>query len=274
MESALGKERPETAVPVALTPARWRELIRRGEWARPTAGLAPGYAQANLAIVPRTQAYDFLVFCQRNPKPCPLLEVTDPGDPRPRYSAEMADLRTDLPRYRVYEHGILSGEVADLRALWREDLVAFLLGCSFTFEHAMMRAGIAVRHIEQGVNVPMYITTIPCRPAGPFEGPMVVSMRPVALHLVSRAVQVTSRYPLAHGGPLHIGDPQAIGIRDLQKPDFGDPVEVRAGEVPVFWACGVTPQAVALHARLDLLITHAPGHMFITDLLDEELALG
>ncbi|MDQ7850038.1 MAG: putative hydro-lyase [Armatimonadota bacterium] len=264
---------PETPAPAAVTPAQWRELIRRGEWTKPTAGLAPGYAQANLVVLPRAQAYDFLVFCQRNPKPCPLLEVTDAGDPRPRYTAQGADLRTDLPRYRIYQHGVLSDETGDLSDLWTEDLVAFLLGCSFTFEHAMMRAGIPVRHVEQGVNVPMYVTTIPCRPSGPFAGPMVVSMRPVAAHLVPRAVQVTSRYPLAHGGPLHIGDPEAIGIRDLHKPDFGDPVQIRAGEVPVFWACGVTPQAVALHARLGLLITHAPGHMFITDLPDEELAL-
>jgi len=256
-----------------LTPAQWRERIRRGEWTRPTAGLAPGYAQANLVIVPRALAYDFLVFCQRNPKPCPVLEVTEPGDPHPRYTAQGADLRTDLPKYRVYARGALAAEVTDLTAYWREDLVAFLLGCSFTFEHAMVRAGIPVRHIEAGVNVPMYITTIPCKPSGPFQGPMVVSMRPIPSPLLPRAIQVTSRYPLAHGGPVHVGDPREIGIQDLHRPDFGDPVEVREGEVPVFWACGVTPQAVALRAGIDLLITHAPGHMFITDLLDEDLAV-
>ncbi|MDR7401268.1 MAG: putative hydro-lyase [Armatimonadota bacterium] len=254
-------------------PKEWRERIRRGEWTRPTAGLAPGHAQANLVIVPRALAYDFLVFCQRNPKPCPLLEVTDPGDPRPRYTAQGADLRTDLPKYRIYERGTLTAEVTDLKRLWRDDLVAFLLGCSFTFEHAMRRAGIPVRHMEAGVNVPMYVTSIPCKVSGPFQGPMVVSMRPVPSHLLPRTVQVTSRYPLAHGGPVHIGAPEAIGIQDLGRPDFGDPVEVREGEVPVFWACGVTPQAVALRARIELLITHAPGHMFLTDLLDEDLAL-
>lgn len=255
------------------TPQQVRERIRSGTWRRPTAGLAPGYAQANLVVVPRSHAYHFLLFCQRNPKPCPVLDVTDPGDPVPRFAAPAADLRTDVPRYRVYRDGELAEEVDDLRSLWREDLVAFLLGCSFTFEAALLRAGVPVRHLECGCNVPMYVTNRPCRPSGPFHGPLVVSMRPVPAHLVPRVFQVCSRYPLAHGAPVHVGDPQHLGIRDLERPDYGDPVPVRPGEVPVFWACGVTPQAVAQKARIPFMVTHSPGHMFVTDLRDEELAL-
>ncbi len=254
------------------TPAECRREIRAGRWRGPTAGLAPGYAQANLVVVPKAYAYDFLLFCQRNPKPCPVLDVTDPGDPVARHAAPEADLRTDLPRYRVYRDGELVGEVDDIRGLWREDLVGFLLGCSFTFEAALLRAGIPVRHLECGCNVPMYVTRVPCRPAGPFAGPLVVSMRPVPEHLVSRVFRVCARYPLAHGTPVHVGDPARLGIQDLARPEYGDPVPVRAGEVPVFWACGVTPQAVAQRARVPFLITHSPGHMLITDLRDEDLA--
>jgi uncharacterized protein YcsI (UPF0317 family) len=246
--------------------------IRRGEWDRPTAGLAPGFAQANLVVLPRASAYDFLVFCQRNPKPCPLIDVSDPGSPAPAGAAAAADLRTDLPRYRVYRHGRLEAEETDITQYWRDDLVAFLLGCSFTFEGAMARAGLPVRHVEDGRNVPMYVTSIPCRPAGALRGPMVVSMRPLPPAAVPRAVVVTGRYPRAHGAPVHIGDPAAIGVRDLGRPDFGDPPRIEPGEVPVFWGCGVTPQAVAMAAKVDQMITHAPGHMFLTDLLDEDLA--
>ncbi len=255
------------------SPAQWRQEIREGRWGGPTAGLAPGYAQANLVVVPRAFAYGFLLFCQRNPKPCPVLDVTEPGDPVARYAAPEADLRTDLPRYRVYRDGELAAEVEDIRDLWRDDLVAFLLGCSFTFEAALLRAGIPVRHLECGCNVPMYVTNVPCRPAGPFAGPLVVSMRPVPSHQVARVFEVCSRYPRAHGAPVHVGDPERLGIRDLGRPDFGDTVPVREGEVPVFWACGVTPQAVAVAARLPLLIAHSPGHMFLTDLRDEDLGL-
>ncbi len=246
--------------------------MRRGEWQAPTSGLAPGYAQANLVVVPRSIAYDFLVFCQRNPKPCPLIDVTDPGNPAPPIAAPGADLRTDLPRYRVYRHGKLEAEETEITRYWHDDLVAFLLGCSFTFETAMARAGLPVRHMEDGRNVSMYITNITCRPAGSLHGPMVVSMRPLLPHDVPRAVLVTGRYPRAHGAPVHAGDPAAIGVRDLSRPEFGDPPRIKPGEVPVFWACGVTPQAVAMAAKVDLMITHAPGHMFITDLLDEDLA--
>lgn len=249
-----------------------RSLIRSGQWDRPTAGLSNGYAQANLVILPKADAFDFLLFCQRNPKPCPVLEVTDPGDPEPKLTAPGADLRTDIPRYRLYEHGELKGEFTDINALWRDDLVAFLLGCSFTFEGAMVRAGLPVRHIQEGCNVPMYRTNVACVPAGQFHGPLVVSMRPLRPDQVTKAVQITGRYPQVHGAPVHVGNPQALGVTDISKPDFGDAVHVRAGEVPVFWACGVTPQAVALASRPAFMITHAPGHMFITDRMDEELA--
>jgi uncharacterized protein YcsI (UPF0317 family) len=254
-------------------PKEIRERIRRGEWVRPTAGCAAGYVQANLVVLPRDLAYDFLLFTHRNPKPCPLLEVTDPGSPEPARVAPGADLRTDVPRYRVYRHGVLAEEVTDLLALWRDDLVAFLLGCSFTFETALLRAGVPVRHLEEGRNVPMYITSVPCAPAGLFAGPLVVSMRPLPPDKVARAAAVTARFPAVHGAPVHVGTPEALGIRDLGRPDFGDPVTIRPGEVPVFWACGVTPQAVAMAVKPRLMITHAPGHMFVTDLQDEALAV-
>ncbi len=257
----------------AMTPAALRQLMRRGELARPTAGMAKGYVQANLAIVPRDLAYDFLLFAQRNPKPCPVLDVTGPGSPEPRLVAPGADLRYDVPKYRIYKNGVLVDEIVNLEKYWRDDLVAFLLGCSFTFETALLAAGVPVRHIEAGCNVPMYITSTACRPAGSFHGNMVVSMRPVPSGQVIKAVQVTSRFPAVHGAPVHIGDPAAIGIRDINRPDFGDPVEIRAGEVPVFWACGVTPQAVAMTAKPEIMITHAPGHMFLCDLRDEDLAV-
>ncbi len=256
------------------SPTDLRLRIRRGEWQGLTAGLAPGFAQANLVVVPRALAYDFIVFCQRNPKPCPLLDITDPGNPQPALAAPGADLRTDLPRYRVYRHGRLVEEETEIARYWRDDLVAVLIGCSFTFEAAMQRAGLAVRHIEDGRNVAMYITSLRCRPAGALSGPMVVSMRPLPPDQVPRAVLVTGRYPRAHGAPVHVGDPEAIGVRDLSRPEFGDPPRIKPGEVPVFWACGVTPQAVAMTAKVELMITHAPGHMFITDLLDEDLAAG
>jgi uncharacterized protein YcsI (UPF0317 family) len=233
--------------------------------------MALGHVQANLVIVPRDLAFDFLLFCQRNPKPCPLLDVTEPGSPEPAFVAPAADLRTDLPRYHVYRHGELVDEPTDLHQWWRDDLVGFLLGCSFTFENALLESGVPVRHIEAGCNVPMYRTNIPCRPAGIFRGPMVVSMRPLTPAQAVTATRICSRFPRAHGAPIHFGDPAAIGIRDVHKPDYGDPVAIRSGEVPVFWACGVTPQAVAVEAKPPLLITHKPGHMFVTDLRDTDL---
>jgi uncharacterized protein YcsI (UPF0317 family) len=254
-------------------PAALRARCRRGEFARPTAGLAPGFVQANLVVLPRDLAFDFLLFTQRNPKPCPLLEVIEAGGIEPRTMAPGADIRTDVPRYRVYEHGVLVDEPLEIGSRWREDLVSFLIGCSFTFESALLDAGIPVRHIDQRCNVPMYITSTPTVPAGLFHGPTVVSMRPVPAGQVVRAVQVTSRFPSVHGAPVHLGNPAAIGIADISRPDLGDPVEIREGEIPVFWACGVTPQAVAMASKPPLMITHAPGHMFVTDRRDAEYAV-
>jgi uncharacterized protein YcsI (UPF0317 family) len=254
------------------SPGEVRAAIRRGEWRQPTAGLAPGSVQANLVVLPAADAFDFLRFCVANPRPCPVLEVTDVGSAEPRNLAPGADLRTDVPRYRVYRDGELAGQPADVRELWRDDLVAFLLGCSFTFEQTLLAAGLPVRHIEQGVNVPMYRTSVDCTPAGRFSGPLVVSMRPMTPAQAIRATQVTTRYAAVHGAPVHVGDPLELGISALDTPDYGDPVEIRDGELPVFWACGVTPQAVAAASRPELMITHAPGHMFVTDVPDETLA--
>jgi uncharacterized protein YcsI (UPF0317 family) len=237
-----------------------------------TSGLAEGFAQANLVVLPAAVAADFQEFCRRNPKPCPLLDVTEPGNPVPARLAADADLRTDLPRYRVWKNGELAGEVTDLVDLWRDDFVSFLIGCSFTFEAALLRAGLAVRHLDLGVNVAMYRTNRPCVSAGPFRGPLVVSMRPFKPADAIRAVQITSRYPAVHGAPVHIGLPGDLGIADLARPDYGDVVPVAADELPVFWACGVTPQAVLASARLPLAITHSPGCMFVSDVHDESLA--
>jgi uncharacterized protein YcsI (UPF0317 family) len=253
------------------TGADVRRQARTGELTGPTPGLALGHVQANLVVVPRDLAFDFLLFCHRNPKPCPLLDVTEPGSPEPSLVAPGADLRTDVPCYRVWRHGELIEEPHDLKRWWRDDLVGFLLGCSFTFESALLQAGVPVRHIEAGCNVPMYRTNIACQSAGVFRGPMVVSMRPLTPAQAVRAVEVCSRFPRAHGVPVHFGDPSAIGIRDVSRPDFGDAVEMRHGEVPVFWACGVTPQAVAMEVKPPLLITHKPGCMFVTDLRDTDL---
>jgi uncharacterized protein YcsI (UPF0317 family) len=250
-----------------------REMIRSGDWLKPTSGLASGYTQANLVVLPKELAFDFLLFCQRNQKPCPVLDVTEPGSAVPALVAPEADLRVDIPKYRIYRNGELHEEKEDITDLWDDGMVGFLLGCSFTFEHALMNNGISIRHIEQGCNVPMYKTNIDCVKAGRFEGPMVVSMRPIPEEDVVRAVQVTSRFPSVHGAPVHIGNPESIGIHDISKPDFGDPVEIREGEVPVFWACGVTPQAVAMHVKPEIMITHAPGHMFITDVRDEKFGV-
>jgi uncharacterized protein YcsI (UPF0317 family) len=255
------------------SPEDVRRLIRSGRWRGVTAGVAPGFVQANLAILPRDRAFDFLLFCQRNPRPCPLLEVIEAGRVEPALTAPGADIRTDVPGYRVYENGQLTAEIDSLVPLWRNDLVSFLLGCSFSFETAMTDVGIPLRHQEMGCNVPMYITSIPTTPAGAFSGPLVVSMRPIRHEQIVRAVQVTSRFPATHGAPVHIGNPAAIGIKDIHRPDFGDPVEIYPGEEPVFWACGVTPQAVALNSKPSQMITHAPGYMFITDQRDADYAV-
>ena len=250
-----------------------RDLIRKGELVRPTSGLAPRHVQANLAILPYDLAFDFLLFCQRNPKACPAVEVLEPGKTEPKITAPGADVRTDLPKYRIFRHGELEAEVEDIADYWRDDLVSFLLGCSHSFESALMAAGVPMRNIEEGKAPAVYTTNVPTTPAGAFSGPLVVSMRPIPEDKIVRAVQVTSRLPLAHGAPIHLGDPSVLGIDDLSRVDEGDAVEVRDGDVPVFWACGVTPQVVARASKPPLMITHAPGHMFITDLYDEDLAV-
>lgn len=254
--------------PAALGPTEARTLFRAG-LAAPTAGWASGFAQANLVAVPADWAYDVLLFCQRNPKPCPVLDVTDPGATS-TVLAPFADLRLDLPRYRVWESGELVDEPTDVADAWRADLVTFLVGCSFTFEWALTAAGVPLRHVEQGRNVPMYVTTRECRAAGRLAGPLVVSMRPVPTDLVDLATMASGRMPAVHGGPVHVGDPAELGITDLSIPDFGDPVDLKSGDIPMFWACGVTPQAVLMASRPPFAITHSPGHMFVTDVRDTE----
>jgi uncharacterized protein YcsI (UPF0317 family) len=235
----------------------------------PTAGLANGYAQANLIAVPADWAYEVLLFTQRNPKPCPVLDVTDAGSPRTVLAPD-ADLRTDIPRYRVWHDGALTDEPTDATPFWRDDLVAFLIGCSFTFEGALDAAGVPLRHLDQGRNVSMYVTNRQCRPAGRVHGPLVVSMRWVPEALVDTATRVSGLMPAVHGAPVHAGDPAALGIADLDKPDFGDAVDPEPGDVPVFWACGVTPQAALMASKPPFAITHAPGHMFVTDVPDSD----
>jgi uncharacterized protein YcsI (UPF0317 family) len=255
----------------ALTPAQARERFRAGERV-PTSGWCAGFTQANLIAVPQEYAYDVLLFTQRNPKACPVIEVTDPGGVQP-VIAPGADLRTDLPGYRVYEEGRLVAETGDATEHWREDLVTFLIGCSFTFERALLDAQVPVRHLTAGTNVPMYRTNRACRPAGRLHGPMVVSMRGVPADQVSAAVQVTSRFPSMHGAPVHVGDPGALGIEDLARPDYGDVPVLADGDVPVFWACGVTPQAVVAAAAIPYAVSHAPGQMFISDMPESTWAL-
>lgn len=254
-----------------MEPKEIRRRIRRGEIASPTSGMCAGYAQANLVILPKDLAYDFLLFTQRNPKSCPVLEVSDVGSRNLSYIAEDVDIARDIPRYRVYEKGVLTGEYTDVEKFWREDFVSFLIGCSFSFESELLEAGVPVRHIEENCNVPMFKTSIPCTPAGIFHGNMVVSMRPIPYEQVPKAVLVTGEMPRVHGAPVHIGNPEAIGITDVAKPDFGDPVTMKEGEVPVFWPCGVTPQNVVMNVKPELVITHAPGHMLITDIKNVEL---
>ena len=254
-------------------PFACRQAIRAGQWCTHTAGLAPGRVQANLAVLPQDWAAEFLLFCQRNPKPCPILAVGDPGSYRLEVLGRDIDIRRDLPGYRVWRHGALLTEVSDVTSYWREDLVCFAIGCSFSFEQAILDAGVPLRHITEGKNVAMYETTIQTTPAGRFHGPLVVSMRPLRAADAITAVIVSSRFPAVHGAPVHIGDPALIGIRDLSKPDYGDPITVREDEIPVFWACGVTPQAVIRTARPDFCITHAPGSMLITDRLNSALSL-
>lgn len=254
-----------------MSPKEVRALISRGEIDFPTPGMCAGYAQANLVILPKELADDFLLFTQRNPKACPVLEVTRPGDRFIRQIADNADVTREIPKYRVYKRGKLKKELTEVSDLWTDDMVAFLIGCSFSFEDALLKAGVPIRHIEEGKNVPMYDTNIPCESAGPFHGNMVVSMRPIPIALISKAINVTAAMPRVHGAPIHIGAPEAIGIKRLDKPDYGDSVTINPGEIPVFWPCGVTPQNVLMKSKPEFAITHAPGHMFITDVLNEDL---
>lgn len=247
-------------------------LCRAGEFTSPTAGVALGYVQANLVVLRESFASEFEAFCRLNPQPCPLLEIIPTGRYEARLSAPGSDLRADLPRYRVLIDGEYRDRPTSVEEYWDISCVAFLLGCSFTFEARLLRAGLPVRHLECGCNVPMYRTGIACRPAGRFSGPMVVSMRPMTPEQATEAKRITSGMPSAHGAPIHIGDPHPIGIEDLSRPEYGDAVPIHTGEVPVFWACGVTPLEAIVRARPDLAIVHEPGHMFVTDLKDEALA--
>lgn len=255
----------------SMSPSEVRKLIREGKIDWNTSGMCAGYAQANLVVLPKADAYDFLLFTQRNPKSCPVLEVTDVGSRALEFIAANADIATDIPRYRIYEKGVLTGEYTDVSQFWRDDLVSILIGCSFSFEAALLEAGVSVRHIEEGKNVPMYRTDIDCVPAGKFSGKMVVSMRPLPYSQIVKATTVTASMPRVHGSPIHIGNPAAIGIADINKPDFGDSVTINDGETPVFWCCGVTPQSVVMNSKPDFVITHAPGHMFITDVKNSDL---
>jgi uncharacterized protein YcsI (UPF0317 family) len=255
-----------------LTPQELRNLIRNCNWTTPTSGAASGYLQANLVMLPAEEAFNFLLFCVRNPKPCPILDVLEPGQVGP-IIAPGADLRTDLPRYRIFENGAFKTEVEEVTDYFSENMVSFLLGCSFSFENAMLAAGLPIRNMEENKNVSMYITNKACIPAGPFSAQLVVTMRPMTPVQAIRAVQVTTRFHHTHGAPIHLGDPAKIGIADLDKPDFGDAVTIRPEEIPVFWACGVTSQLAATSTPLPRVITHAPGHMFVSDLRDEDLTI-
>lgn len=250
---------------LGASPVEARRLIRSGAFTAPTSGLCPGFAQANLIVLPREQAYDFLLFAQRNPKPCPLLEVTEVGAREAVICANDCDIATDFPRYRIYEYGELVAEVGNVVNYWRDDLVSFVIGCSFSFESELIEAGIEIRHNTMGCNVPMYLTGVDCTPAGSMSGKMVMSMRPIPHNQVVKAVQISGAIPQVHGAPIHIGDPAAIGVRDINHPEFGDPVDIHEGEVPVFWACGVTPQSIVMNSKPPFAITHAPGCMLITD---------
>ena len=248
-----------------MSPAEVRQLIREGKITTQTSGMCDGYAQGNLLVLPMAQAYDFLLFTQRNPKSCPVLEVGDVGSRLVKRMANGGDIAKDIPKYRVWENGILTGEYTDVSHLWQDDFVYFLIGCSFSFEGELLAANVPVRHIEEGKNVPMYLTNIETDPAGIFHGKTVVSMRPMPADQAIRATSITASMPRVHGAPIHIGDPAVIGISDINKPDFGDAVTIKEGEIPVFWCCGVTPQSVVMSAKPPIAISHAPGHMFITD---------
>lgn len=254
-----------------MKPQQVKDLIRSGEIDYQTSGMCNGYAQANLCILPKEYAFDFLLFCMRNPKPCPILEVGDVGSREIKTMAQYGDICTDFPKYRIWKNGVLEKEVTDISEYWQDDFVYFLIGCSFSFESELLEADVPVRHIEENRNVPMFNTNIALEPAGKFHGNMVVSMRPIPDDLVVKAVNVTAAMPRVHGAPVHIGNPEAIGIEDIFSPDYGDSVTVNEGETPVFWACGVTPQNAVIQSKPPIAITHSPGHMFITDVKNVSL---
>ena len=267
--AAMRRDNPE----VLVTGRAARLAIRRDAHAGPTSGLAPGFVQANLAILPHALAEDFLQFCRRNPKPCPLIGVSAPGDPHIPELADDLDIRTDLPRYRVWRDGALSDEPADFVKFWGDVLVTFAIGCWFSFEQALLDGGIELRHMTCDCTVPMYRTAVETVPAGPFRGPLVVSMRPMKPADAIRAVQITTRFPSVHGAPVHLGKPESIGIKDIAKPDWGDAVPIHDDEIPVFWACGVTPQSVIMAVKPEFCITHYPGAMLVTDRRNTEFAI-
>lgn len=252
-------------------PEAVRGMIRESKITGQTSGMCDGYAQANLCILPKKYAYDFLLFCQRNQQSCPLLEVSDEGSRKLNFAAKNCDIATDVPKYRIWKNGKLEAEVTDVSEFWRDDLVTFVIGCSFSFEAPLIAAGIDVRNISENHNVPMYLSNIDTVPAGMFNGKMVVSMRPIPYSQIVKATTITARVPKVHGAPIHIGNPEIIGIKDISKPDFGEPSTIRDGEVPVFWCCGVTPQSVVMNSKPDFCITHAPGHMLITDIPEADL---
>jgi uncharacterized protein YcsI (UPF0317 family) len=254
-------------------PKTFRQRVRNGEYTENTSGICPGFVQCNMVILPQEWAFDFLQFCQKNPKPCPLLGMSNAGEWSIPELAQGLDIRSDLPRYRVFENGVFQKEVTDIKELWRDDLVAFMLGCSFSFEEALLADGLEVRSVSQARNVPMYRTNVPCKSAGRFSGNVVVSMRPFVAADAIRAVQICTRFPSVHGSPIHLGDPSLIGIANLDKPDFGDSITIRQNEIPVFWACGVTSQVALEQAKPPLCITHSPGCMLITDVVNSKLAL-
>lgn len=247
-------------------PKKIRSEIREGRWGKTTAGLCPDYIQANLVILPKDLAFDFMIFCYKNPKPCPIIDITEIGSPVPKLAAPDADLRFDVPKYRIFKNGELIEEVDNIERYWQDDFVSFLIGCSLTFEQVLVKNDIPIRHIEDKKALSAYITNIECNSSFYFHGPMVVTMRPILYSKVVRSVQITTNYPLVHGAPVHIGNPKLIGIKDINKPDFGESTRIENGEVPVFWACGVTPQVVAMESKPRIMITHAPGYMFLTDL--------
>lgn len=260
----------ETAKYKNMKPSEVRQLIREGIIDYPTAGMCGGYAQANLIILPPEYAADFEEFCKKNPFPCPVLEIIK-GTPETHDMGEGGNICTDIPKYRIYENGVFTKEITDASDYWKEGYVGFLIGCSFSFEETLINEGIDVRHITQGRNVPMFKTSIMTEPAGPFYGPMVCSMRPMTPENAQKAYDITVKMPNVHGAPVQIGNPEEVGVTDVMKPDYGEAVDFYEGEIPVFWPCGVTPQSVVENAKPPIAITHAPGHMFITDIINSEL---